>query len=146
MLKYDPSAKKGSYLVMLKAGIIATQQFQVTERLTAKRIGSGTVDVLATPVLINWMEQTAWQSVAKELEAGQTTVGTNMEMVHSSATPVGMIVTCRCELRYIDGKVLTFMLTAEDEVGEIARAKHERSIVTEENFMARANSKGSILQ
>ena len=122
---------------MLKAGITGTEIFTVTKNRTANSIGSGTLDVLATPVLAAFMEKCAWQSVADELEEGQTTVGNGLELVHSSPTPVEMKVRCESELRRIDGKSLLFIITAYDEAGEIARAKHERCIVNIDTFLAK---------
>ena len=109
--------------------------------MTAKKVGSGTMDVLSTPKLSAYMEKCAWQSVAAELKEGESTVGTAIELVHTSPTPVGMKVRCESELRSIDGKNLTFMITALDKAGEIARAKHERCIVTNENFLIKTAMK-----
>ncbi len=129
---------------MLKTGIEGQEIFTVTKERTAAFVGSGTLEVLASPVLAAFMEKCAWQSIEKELEEGQTTVGTLLELVHISPTIVGKTVRCESLLRRIDGKSLLFMLTAYDDTGEIARAKHERNIVEEKKFLDRAAAKQKI--
>ena len=110
---------------MLQPGISAEVKFVVTDELTAKTVGSGTLDVLATPVMIARLEQAAWTSVAPYLAEGEGTVGTLMNAKHLSPTPVGLEVTCRAELTEVDGRRLVFKVTAKDArgpIGEIGRA------------------------
>ena len=97
---------------MLQPGISAEVKFVVTDELTAKTVGSGTLDVLATPVMIARLEQAAWTSVAPHLAEGEGTVGTLMNAKHLSPTPVGLEVTCRAELTEVDGRRLVFKVTA----------------------------------
>ena len=61
---------------MLETGIKGKKEIIVTEDKTAKAMGSGTLDVFATPAMIALMENTAYESVAAELEPGSGTVGT----------------------------------------------------------------------
>lgn len=131
---------------MLRPGLQCTEEFTVTETMTAENIGSGTLNVLATPVLASFMEKSAWKSVASVLSENQTTVGSGLEIVHSSPTPIGMKVRCESELRHVDGKNLLFIITAYDEAGEIARAKHERYIVDSEQFLTKVTLKLEELQ
>ena len=113
----------------------------VTNEMTAKVIGSGELDVLATPMLIALAEETAWRSVAGELEEGQGTVGTRMELSHIAATPVGMKVRCETELTEVDRRKLTFSIVAYDEKDKIAEGVHERFVVDNEAFQKKADSK-----
>ena len=83
---------------MLEAGITNTETTMVTEQNTALALGSGTVEVFATPAMINLIEYTCARSVENELEAGQTTVGTNLNISHDAPTPIGMEVSCKSEL------------------------------------------------
>lgn len=125
---------------MLETGIRGTQSVKVEESNSARVMGSGTLDVFATPAMIALMEKTAWMSVASELEAGQGTVGTMLEITHDAPTPLGMTVTCDSELVEIDGRRLVFEVTAKDEKGVvIGRGRHERFIVWEEKFQAKAD-------
>ena len=126
---------------MLEAGIKGTKEITVTNENTAKTMGSGTLDVFATPAMIALMENTAYESVASELEEGSGTVGTALNVKHVAATPVGMKVTCETELIKVDGRALTFSVKAFDEKGLIGEGEHERFIVFNEKFQAKADAK-----
>ena len=91
--------------------------------------------------MISLMEKSAFESVQSLLEEGSGTVGTLMNIQHISATPVGMKVTAESELIAIDGRKLTFKVTAFDEVGKIGEGTHERFIINNEKFQAKTNSK-----
>ena len=106
----------------LEAGICGEQSVRVSAENTAKTMGSGTLDVFATPALVALAEKTCWQSVAPALEAGSGTVGTKLELEHTAPTPVGMTVTCRSELVAVEGRKLTFKVTLADEKGPAAAA------------------------
>lgn len=125
----------------METGITGTDSLVVTEADTALAQGSGTLRVLATPALIALMERTAWHSIADQLEEGQTTVGTAMDMEHTAPTPVGMTVTCESKLVAVDRRALMFEITAHDERGPVATATHSRFIVDADKFQAKANAK-----
>ena len=126
---------------MLEIGMKNNCTVKVTDANTAKTMGSGSLDVFATPSMIALMEKAASECVQSHLEDGSTTVGTLMNVKHLSATPLGMNVTAECELVEIDGRRLVFTVTASDERGEIGKGTHERFIIDAERFMAKTNSK-----
>ncbi len=126
---------------MLEVGIKGKKEITVTKELTAKSVCSGALDVYATPMMIALMENTAFESVASELEEGCGTVGTALNVKHVSATPVGMKVTCETELIKVDGRALSFAVKAYDETGLIGEGEHERFIIYEEKFQNKANDK-----
>ena len=126
---------------MLKAGIIKEITEKVTDKNTAKTMKSGELNVYATPAMIALMEQAAYTSVADELEEGQGSVGTLINVKHISATPVGMEVTAKSELVEIDGRRLVFRVEAFDERGKIGEGEHERFIVNNVKFQQKADSK-----
>ena len=126
---------------MLKTGIKGKQTVIVTEENTAKTMGSGTLDVFATPAMIALMEKTAYESVAPELEEGSGTVGTALNVKHVAASPVGMKITCESELVKVAGRALTFSVKAYDEKGLIGEGEHERFIIYNEKFQAKADAK-----
>ena len=104
-------------------------------------MGSGTLDVFATPAMIALMEQTAWQSVTPYLEEGQGTVGIRLEISHDAPTPLGMEVSCESELVEIDGRRLVFEVVAKDALGTIiGKGRHERFIIDEEKFQKKADA------
>ena len=93
---------------MLEAGIRGKQNVTVTPENTAKTMGSGTLNVFATPALVALAEKTCWMSVADALDEGCGSVGTKLELEHTAPTPVGMTVTCHSELVAVEGRKLTF--------------------------------------
>lgn len=125
----------------MKVGIKNKIKKTVVEELTAKVMGSGRLDVFATPAMVAMMEEAAHTSVEAELEEGQGTVGTSMTVSHIAATPVGMEVTCESELVEVDGRKLVFEIKAMDEAGLIGEARHERFIIENEKFLAKTNAK-----
>ena len=126
---------------MLETGIKGTRTVTVNESNTAKTMGSGTLDVFATPALVALMEETCWRSVADELEEGCGTVGTLLEIKHTAPTPVGMEVICESVLTEVDGRRLVFEVTAHDAKGVVGEGSHERFIIQNEKFQAKANAK-----
>ena len=125
----------------MEAGIKGHQEIVVTKEITAKSMGSGAIDVYGTPAMILLMEETAQQSVATHLDAGQGTVGTELNIKHLAATPVGMKVWCDTELIEVDGRRLIFRAEAFDECGKIGEGTHERFIVDNEKFQQKTDSK-----
>lgn len=126
---------------MLTEGIKGYSELMVTEEMAAKNVGSGTLMVFATPAMIALMEKTAWESVQPELEEGSGTVGTALNVKHVAATPMGMKVTCETELTKVEGRALTFSIKAYDEAGLIGEGTHERFVVYNEKFQAKADAK-----
>lgn len=126
---------------MLETGIRGTKTVAVSEANTAKTMGSGTLDVFATPALIALMEETCWRSVADELDEGCGSVGTLLEVKHTAPTPVGMEVTCESELTQVDGRRLVFDVRAYDAGGMVGEGRHERFVIQNEKFQAKADAK-----
>ncbi len=119
----------------LVVGVKNTETRIVEAKDTAKAMGSGELEVYATPAMIAFMEHTAFTSVMDCLEPGQGTVGTYMEAKHLAASPVGAEVTCSCELIEIDRKRLRFQIEVCDKSGVIGTAVHDRFIVDNQKFV-----------
>ena len=126
---------------MLQPGIRGIDSQPVTPENTARALGSGTLEVFATPALVALAEKTCWQSVAPELDAGCGTVGTKLELEHTAPTPVGMTVTCESELTAVEGRKLVFKVSLHDEKGPVGGGVHERFVVHDAKFAAKAESK-----
>lgn len=126
---------------MLVTGIKYTKSEIVTEANTAASMGSGMLPVYATPAMILLIEAACAESVASELEAGMSTVGTKLEVEHVAATPIGLEVRCECELTLIDRRRLVFNVEVFDKAGTIGKGKHERFIVDSEKFTAKTMAK-----
>lgn len=126
---------------MLQPGIKAKKSLTVTDANTAKTMGSGTLDVFATPAMVALIEQTAYTSIESELEPGWGSVGTSLNIQHLSATPVGMTVTAATELVEVDRRRLVFHAEVYDEKGLVGKGTHERFLVENEKFQAKADAK-----
>ncbi|MCD8210757.1 MAG: thioesterase family protein [Prevotella sp.] len=125
----------------MEIGIKGYQEILVTPEKSARKIKSGTLEVFATPAMIALVEETAWKSVKDYLEPGQATVGTLLNISHLSPTPIGMKVRCETLLTNLDGRRLIFEVNIYDEKDLIGKGVHERFIIGEEKFQAKANSK-----
>ena len=108
---------------------------------TAKEVGSGDLLVYATPCMVALMEGAACEAIADALSDTQTTVGTARNLEHTSATPVGLEVRAMAEVTAVEGKVITFSVTAYDEAGEIGKGTHKRVIVNSQKFLEKAYNK-----
>lgn len=126
---------------MLQIGITGRREVAVTEGNTAKALGSGELEVFATPAMVALVEETAWRSVAPALEPGQGSVGTRLELDHVSATPLGMTVACETVLVEIDGRRLVFAVQVMDAGGLVGKGTHERFVVQNDRFLAKAARK-----
>ena len=126
---------------MLQTGIKGHHEQTVTPAMSAARVGSGLVDVFATPMLVALVEQTCYESVLPHLDEGQGTVGTLVNVSHLSATPIGKRVWCDSELTEVDRRRLVFCVKAYDEAGLIGEGTHERFVIDTEKFMAKISAK-----
>ena len=118
------------------------QAFTDVERAdTAKEVGSGDLLVYATPCMVALMEGAACEAIAEALKETETTVGIALNIEHTSATPVGLEVRAEAAVISVEGKVITFEVTAYDEIGEIGRGIHKRVIDNSQKFLDKAYSK-----
>lgn len=121
----------------LRVGLTGEASLTVGEEQTAAAFGAGGVHVFGTPVMIGLMENAAWTTVQPELEPGETTVGTLVNVRHLAATPMGQRVVAQAELIEIDGRRLVFRVTARDEKRLIGEGIHERARIQLDRFLAK---------
>lgn len=126
---------------MITIGIKGHLEQVVTPEMSAARVGSGLVDVLATPMMISLVERTCNESVLSHLDEGQGTVGTLVNVTHTAATPIGMRVWCDSELVDVDRRRLVFHVKAYDACGLIGEGTHERFIIDTAKFTAKVKEK-----
>lgn len=100
-------------------------------------MGSGDMEVFATPAMIALMENAAMLLAAQNLDATQTTVGIQINASHTRATPLGANVSAIATLIATDGRKLSYEIIASDDKGEIGRATHDRFIVDRQKFLAK---------
>ena len=110
---------------------------------TAPRVGSGRIAVLATPMMINVIEEAALDAIEHLLPDGKQSLGTHLDVSHIAATPTGMKVIAEAELIAVDGRKLTFRVKASDQFDLISEGRHERVVVTAATFQSRVDEKAS---
>jgi fluoroacetyl-CoA thioesterase len=107
----------------------------VTKSHSALEVGSGSVDVYATPMMIALMEAAAIDAIQPHLPKGWTTVGIRVECDHLRATPLGDEVSATAALIKRESRTLYFLVEARDSHGIIGKGYHQRFIIDAEKFM-----------
>lgn len=128
---------------MLEIGMKHRVETVVCAENTAAKAGSGNLMVFGTPYMVALMENAALSLMASTLPEGKGTVGTSIQITHSAPTPVGMKVWAEAEVTHIsaNGKMVDFQVRAYDEAGLIGEGTHQRAIIDNERFLAKANGK-----
>lgn len=133
----------------LTVGLRHSEQFTVKSRHTVPEVDTvwtGFQDmppVLATAMMVAFIEQTCIQGLRPFLAQGQHSVGIHVDVSHVAATPVGMKVSAEVELVKIDGKALLFKVSCRDEAGLIGEGMHRRAIIDFARFMQRLQDKAA---
>jgi predicted thioesterase len=125
----------------LNAGDTASQSTVVAPEHFASKIVAGTPDVFSTPALGALVEKTAAEWVGGHLESGQITVGAQIVINHTAATPQGMTVTATVTLAAIEGRRIDFTWTATDGVDDVGNGTHQRFVVDTGRFLERLAAK-----
>ena len=125
----------------IEVGMTGTVDSLVERADTAADVGSGSLLVYATPCMAALMEGAACEAIESGLDEGETTVGIALDLQHTAATPVGMDVTATAEVTAVDGKIITFSITASDEAGTIGTAIHKRAVVNAQRFLDKTYAK-----
>ena len=121
----------------MEIGLTHTSTLTVEERHLAARIGSGDLEVLATPVMMSLMENAAMEAVKDALDEGATTVGGFISASHLKPTALGRTITATAVLESVEGRKLTFRVTAQDGDGLIGEGTHIRFVVDRRKFMSK---------
>jgi fluoroacetyl-CoA thioesterase len=125
----------------IQIGLAAERSETVTESLLATRLGSGSVEVYATPAMVALMESAAVAAIEPLLPEGQSSVGIALDVRHLAATPPGQQVRARAEVAAVDGRKVTFQVQAWDERELIGEGTHTRFVIDVARFMQRVKSK-----
>jgi fluoroacetyl-CoA thioesterase len=125
----------------LAPGLEGHARTVVTDALTAPAVGSGSVNVYATPSLIALMEAAAVDCVEHRLAPGQASLGIHLDASHTAATPPGLEVIANAVLVAVDGRKLTFEIEARDTHEKIGSARHTRIVVDTARFNAKLAAK-----
>ena len=120
---------------MITLGTSLTQEKLIRHNDSAAALGSGTLEVLATPAMIAFMENTAYKCIQNMLEEDTTTVGVEINAKHIKASRIGDAISCKATVVEVEGKRIRFEIEAHDSTALIGTATHDRFIVNEEKFM-----------
>lgn len=121
----------------MEKGLTYTSTTQVTPENTALTMGSGDLPVFATPAMVALMENAAMNAVKDQLEEGNSTVGASIQIVHTKPSGIGETVAVTAILEEVEGRKLSFSVTASDSKGKIGEGTHIRYIVDRERFMSK---------
>ncbi len=110
----------------------------VTDEITAAKVKSGSLPVLATPYMVALMEQAASELCDKFVTDGISTVGTALNISHLAPTPVGGCIKAVAALTAFDGRKASFDVEAYDDAGLIGKGTHERFTIKVDSFMKKA--------
>ena len=124
-------------IVMLKEGLKYISTTTVDTTNSALALGSGDMEVFATPAMVALMENAAMLAVALKLEEGETTVGSMISTSHLKPSKIGNTVSAIAELTAIEGRKLTFKISAYDGETLIGEGEHIRFIVNREKFLSK---------
>lgn len=125
----------------LAVGLSYSRTVTVTDDMTPTHLRHEPIRVLSTPDMIRLIEQTAIEATQPHLPAGQTTVGTRVDIAHLAATPVGMTLTIAVEVTEIDRRRLGFKVLVRDELDECGKGTHERFVIDGAQRMPRLQEK-----
>ena len=134
---------------VLAVGLLHSEQMTVGPHHTVPQVDPewpGFRDmppVLATAMMIAFVEQTCIMALRPFMSPEQRTVGTRVDITHVAPTPSGMKVTAEIELVEIQGKSLTFRVACHDEAGSIGAGTHQRAIIDVGRFTRRLQDKAA---
>jgi len=134
----------------LRAGIEGTFRYRVTDSKTVPRIYEEAADfqmmppVLATGYMVALVEWACIEVIKPHLEwPAEQSLGTHVDLSHTAATPPGLVVEVRTRLESVEGRKLTFHVSAHDGVDRICEGRHERHVIDAARFTARIASKAA---
>ncbi len=116
---------------------IIKKQYNVTKDFTAKALGSGGLEVLATPQIAIWIERLAYRSLEDILPDDQTSVGTELLINHKAPSKLGSLITIKLEQKKESSRIYSFNFIVEDSNKTVADGKHTRVIVNIEKFLSK---------
>ncbi len=122
----------------METGLTYTSTVIVSKENVAATMGSGDLEVFATPAMVALMENAAMKAVASHVPEGSTTVGAMMNTTHLRPSKMGETISATAVLKEVEGRKLTFEVRAEDGKGTvIGEGTHVRYVVDKEKFMSK---------
>jgi len=131
----------GRQVMDIPIGAQASESVVVTRELTVAHFAANMPEVYGTPLMIYLMEFASARAVAPFLPPGSVSVGTEVNVRHLAATPVGMTVTATATVTAVNGRLVSFAVKAHDGAELIGEGTHVRAVVDKEKFMGRVAAK-----
>lgn len=125
----------------IQVGITSEKAFLVEQQYSAQQAGSGGLPVLATPWMIAFMENNAFNMLEERLPEGYTSVGVLVEVRHLAPTPLDKLVRVQVEITSVEGPRVYFDVQAWDEHEQIGSGRHQRVIIDQQRFLNRVRQK-----
>lgn len=125
----------------IKIGLVREAEITVNQEMTADHIGSGSLQVFATPAMVAFVEQVCRKMADERLPEGQSTVGIRVDVRHLAPTPLGGQVRLRAEITAFDGRQIEYKVNLWDETELVGEANHIRAIIDEDRFLKRVQAK-----
>ncbi|MGB0411579.1 MAG: thioesterase family protein [Pikeienuella sp.] len=131
----------------LLPGLAHWAALTVDESLTVPRVSphlaafADMPPVFATAMMVGFVEATCIELMAPHLDDGEHSVGIDVNLTHSAATPVSMGVRAEVTLSEVDGRILTFNVKAFDDAGPIGEGVHKRAVILKDRFMEKVAAK-----
>ena len=122
---------------VIKIGMSAERILVVPAERTVGHFLAGMPMVYATPMMILEMEMTSGDAIRAYLEPGWITVGTEVDIRHLAATPVGATVRTTSKVIAVERRVIRFAVEAFDDKRRIGEGRHARGLVNVEAFTKR---------
>ena len=126
---------------MMETGLTYTSTVVVSKENVAATMGSGDLNVFATPAMVAFMENAALSAVEDQLPEGNTTVGAMIQTTHLKPTALGDTVLVTATLLEVEGRKLTFSVVASDSQGKIGEGTYIRYVVDRNKFMEKLTSR-----
>ena len=127
----------------ISVGLRHERKMLVTSELAIDFLGVETARVLATPHLVWQIEMTCRETIKPRLPEGFDSVGTEVNIKHLAATPMGMTTTFHAEVIHVDGNRIRFKVEAYDEKEKVSEGTHERYVVNVQKFATRVAAKAA---
>jgi fluoroacetyl-CoA thioesterase len=130
---------------IFQAGMQREATFVVDEQHSASQVGSGSLRVLATPIMIAQIEKNSHLLLVEHLPPGYSSVGAQIFIRHLAPSPIGSTVRLRSEIQLVDGLRVQFYVQAWDQDEEIGTGEHTRFVIEEDRFLRRVAAKAARL-
>jgi fluoroacetyl-CoA thioesterase len=97
--------------------------------------------VFATAYLVGLMEWACMEAMRAHLDPGEQSVGVDIRISHTAATPPGFTVTVLVRVERVEGRRIAFHVSAHDGVDPIGEGTHERVVIQPDRFLAKVSEK-----